>query len=831
MQLATPLVSLCGPLLFLSLVSQTVIAQNDDFYKRKIIRKAIVLVQNERYEAALPKFQELYKSKPTDPEYNYYLGLIYLRTATDKSTAIPHLQVAYEHKGDWPRASWYLARAHHLIYQFDKAIGFYEEYLTRLKSSADRSRIEHEIQKCRDGKLLVRDTVVSEITNLGKLINSTHPDYAPIISSDDRVLIFTSRRPTTTGGKRDLDNLFFEDIYMSIKRNGEWGAAKGVGEDVNTELHDASVALSADGQQMFMYHRENIYITTLKGDTWADPKKVGSNINTKSWETHACISLDQQVLYFTSDREGGYGGMDIYMALKLPNGNWGLVQNLGPMINTPYDEKAPFIHPADKTLYFSSEGHSNMGGFDIFRSSLINNKWTSPLNIGHPINTPGDDIFYVVSANGKHTYFSSDLRKDNNGGQDIYQLAMRDTGMVKIAVIKGRIYGEDHTPLTASFTVLDKQTKKVVGVYNSNPSTGRYLLVFPTDKHYDMVIRAVGFTPHRESFAIPRQEYSYNMFQEVGITLLTKDDSTIGQKIIFRNGFFDIETAVSVDPFLSDDGLEESNFSQFLQNLEDQNKREEVLASVLVLDESLYKSIYNYHPLNQVHLFHPADVSELEATIVEFDKDTVVLNNDTIFKKETIYATSSTSITKVPIAELDSSINIVLEEFERAERPSGLHVPIPDGPVQASSAMESEVALTTESQVKYELVTNVSRIISFEFDLASIEGTSSNTLDLLVVHMNANKELQAFVSGHTDHIGASAYNDALSLSRANVVADYIKSKSIMADRLIINGYGESRPIASNEYPDGTDNPDGRKRNRRTEIRLEVVEPGIASFTN
>ena len=798
--------------------------------EKKLSRKAATLVQNKRLKAALPMYQELHKLYAENPEYNYYLGFIHLNIATDKSVALPFLEAAYEHKKDWPRVVRYLARAHHLLYHFDEAKTFYEEYMSRLSDEERIADVKHEIQKCTRGKILVKDTLKADISNLGSLINTAHPDYAPIISSDDQMLIFTSRRPATTGGRKDYDQLYFEDIYISLKEKGVWQAPKNAGTNVNTELHDASIGLSADAQQMFVYHGENIYTTSLKGDEWSVPKKVGSNINSKSWETHACISLDQQVLYFTSDREGGYGGMDIYMAVKLPNGNWGLVQNLGPTVNTPYDDKAPFIHPADKTLYFSSKGHYNMGGFDIFRSSFIDNQWSTPKNLGYPINTPGDDIFYVVSANGQHTYLSSDLRKDNMGGQDIYQLTLPDTGRVKIAIIRGRIYGKEQKPLSASFTVLDNETNKVVGVYNSNASTGKYLLVFPTGKAYNMIIRAEGYIPHKENFTIPEQDYIYNLSQEIGLTHLRKNDSIVGQKVIFRNSFYDIETAITSDISLNTQESEEATFSQFLRNLENPKKRAVVLERLLSLggntESNIYRGIFDYSPRSQIHLFQGKETANLEPTLIEFEKDTVVLNRDTIFKEETVYVTSSSSHTKVDLTSLDTTIDVFLEVFEKElevsdkeESASAFAIKpnpvIPDNP-------EIEAPSPANPDPEPEPMTKGTQRIFFGFGESSMQPDSSSTLDNLIANMKTDKTLRAAINGYTDHLGSTAYNKKLSLERANAVANMIKARGISMTRLDVNGYGESNPIAPNTNRDGTDNPLGRMQNRRTEIRLVEV---------
>jgi len=417
------------------------------------------------------------------------------------------------------------------------------------------------------------------------------------------------------------------------------------------------------------------------------------------------------------------------------------------------------------------------------------------------------------------------------GGQDIYQLTLPDTGRVKIAIIKGSIYGKEQQPLSASFTVLDNKTNKVVGVYNSNASTGKYLLVFPTGKAYNMIIRAEGFTPHKEYVNIPEQDYIYNMSQEIGLTHLRQNDSIVGQKIVFRNAFYDIETAVRADVSLNTEDSEEAAFSQFLRNLENPEKREVVLERLLTLDgntaSNVYKGIFDYSPSSQIHLFQGSEIANLEPALIEFEKDTVVLNRDTIFKEQTIYVTSSSSYTKVELTSLDTTIDIVLEAFEEDLKAPDNVLKQPEPTLEIEQVAQDDPDIEQDSPIKTEseltpMLAKTQRIF-FGFDTSSMHPDSSITLNRLIARMKTDETLRAEVNGYTDHVGSTAYNKKLSLRRAYAVADVIKSKGISRSRLDINGFGESRPVAPNTHSDGTDNPLGRMKNRRTEIRLVDAE--------
>ncbi|MFH1319288.1 MAG: DUF2914 domain-containing protein [Bacteroidota bacterium] len=635
-------------LVLLLLNNSEITAQDEEFDENKISKKAIKYFNDDDLNSALPLFIQLYKNKPQDALYNFYLGTIYLELYVDKSKAIPFLEYACYNKPDIIPSSDQLSRAYHLTYQFDKAIEQYQEYLEHLPGYEKKeiAEMERRIEMCKNGKLIMQDTTKIKLENLGNIVNSQYPEYAPAISADEEVLIFTSRRPSSTGGKIDFYGEYFEDIYISFNKEGEWSNAAKISENINTKLHDASIGLSADAQQLFVYRKGDIYSTELEGITWTEPKKLGSNINTSGWETHATMTFNQQVLYFTSDRKGGFGGRDVYKAKKLPHGKWALVQNLGPNINTPYDEDAPFIHPDGKTLFFSSKGHNSMGGFDIFTSTFKDDEWTVPKNMGYPINTTDDDIYFVVSANWEHGFLAAN-RKEGFGEKDIYVAALPDTGKIPLTIIRGIITGKEGIPLRANFIVTDNETKEVVGLYNSNSATGKYLLVFPPGKNYTMLIRANGYTPHSDDIYIPDQDRFYELFQEIQLSPVQKADSVVGQKIVMRNAFFDIDQALEADKSLAKITEKEKAYSAFLSELETSNERDEIFAKVDDLEagddvkNDLKHVTDNYLPSSQIHIFDESKKENLEK---------IVLGTDTI------YATSSSTASKVEMKEIDTTV-------------------------------------------------------------------------------------------------------------------------------------------------------------------------------
>jgi hypothetical protein len=237
----------------------------------------------------------------------------------------------------------------------------------------------------------------------------------------------------------------------------------------------------------------DLYLTSHLAGSWTEAQILTENINSPYQEASATISPDGQLMYISSNRPGGLGGKDIYRARRLPDGNWSLPQNLGPTINTPYDEDSPFIQADGRTLYFSSNGHSTMGGFDIFKTKLDNDDiWSMPMNVGYPINTVKDDIYYVVSPDGKTAYYSSDM-EGGYGGQDIYNINILYDDERK-AIFKGVAVNIDtQQPIKAKITIIDLYTRKIHGIYNSNTQNGKFLLILQPGRNYKLLAEAKGF--------------------------------------------------------------------------------------------------------------------------------------------------------------------------------------------------------------------------------------------------------------------------------------------------------------------------------------------------
>lgn len=530
----------------------------------------------EYYSEAIPFYELAHDFNPNNAGLNFKLGVCYLHSLK-KARSLRYFERAYELvPGVDEYIHFFLARGYHLNMKWDKAIDHYKLHRDFLRSEGlheEREEVIRYIEECGNGKALMQEPERVWIDNMGPNINSEYHDYALVTNADETRLMFTSRRPSTTGGEVDPDlNDYFEDVYISQKYDGTWGPAENMGEEFNTETHDASVSMSADGQTMFIFRfnrrsKGDVFVSHLMDDGfWSKPRELGKPINTDHHESSASLSPDNRVLYFVSDREGGQGGRDIYYTrYDDEKGRWGDAVNVGPTINTRYDEEGVFIHPDGKTLYFSSAGHNSMGGVDIMYSTLQDGIWSNPRNIGFPINTPDHDVFFVPAANTRFAYYTS-IREEGLGGRDNYKITflgepkppvlnaednliaslsqpMREKVVepeVEIrtsamAILKGLVQDEiTGDPVKARILLTDNATGQPVAEFGSESATGKYLVTLPSGKNYGIAIKADGYLFHSENFNIPGDANFKTYVKNIQLKRIE-----VGKSVVLRNIFFD----------------------------------------------------------------------------------------------------------------------------------------------------------------------------------------------------------------------------------------------------------------------------------------------------
>jgi len=564
------------------------------------------------YYDALPLYELLLADDPDKEEYKFKIGICHLQLNNYPELAVEYLAGVYTNKPETSNVEYYLGKAYALNYNFDLAIETFQKAESNKNTSEElKENIPHLVAQCTNGKELVKNPLAFEIINIGKPINSSDSEYGSSINEDETTIIFTYSGNKSIGGRQDgsynskINGNFYEDIYVSQGAPSAWSAPKSIGDSINSNMNDASISLSADGQKLIIYKDSpessgEIYETNNINGEWTSP--VPLSINSDYWEGHAAISPDGKFMIFSSERPGGIGLRDLYSSVLLEDGTWGDIKNLGPNINTKYDDDAPFIHLDGETFNFSSKGHNSMGGYDIFESKIVTDStYSNPRNVGYPINTTSNDMFFSVTSKGNAYYSSS--RKGGFGQQDIYMI----------------------------------------------------------------------------------KKYIADAEVEEDTTLLSEVSPSLDEVIAEDKG---------VDPA-------------------------------------------------------PIDAGK-----------TIALNN-----------------------------------------------------------------------------------IEYGFDKSNLNSESKAELDKLVVFLKEHKDIKVEISSHTDgklnvegqkqrfkqrgeeytkeayDILRKSYNNSLSQRRANSVTNYLIKKGISNSRLVAKGYGEENPIADNTKPDGSDNPEGRQRNRRTEIKV------------
>ncbi|MCW3102640.1 MAG: hypothetical protein JWO09_1080 [Bacteroidetes bacterium] len=700
----------------------------------RVVRKADNLFIFGDYSNALPIYQKLAESSPENAQFNYRLGVCYYYSGTDVLKCLPYFEKAKDRisadNEEGIDLYYYLGTTYHMLNRFDDAIACYtklkEFILPDKQGQEDIKDLDNQIAACLRGKELMRHPGAVAISDLGTTVNSEYADYAPVITNDLSMLMFTSKRKESTGGRTDEEGNYYEDVFISRRlEDGDWqpshrldtaenlkhnflrfSKSKALGNSINTREHDASVALSPDGKQLFIYRLDDVWVSDYRNDKWNKPSRLNNFINSKkSHEPSVSLSMDEKTLYFVSEREGGFGGKDIYRSEKQSDGTWGEPHNLGSTINSEYDEDAPFIDSENKTLYFSSEAHGSMGGFDVFKSKLENGSWSAPENLGYPVNSGANDIFYVYNGKTKTAYFSS-LREGGLGNYDIY---IADYNPKKSdRYIKTRFAVTLNGQLKNSPTLIEVMNadhyRDSLRLTNSNSDGG----IYKPGETYFITITTPLSGKYTTEFKVPENAKAENYYQEIAFDEVKDQDGRVtGYKTTLYNAFFDVDSAIRNTPFAAMPDKTKA-FAAYLGTVKNSG------------NPSLSASAYEEKAAGAVAAMDNTPLPTLDPVLFEY---------------------GATELSPQFIAEIEKAC----------------------------------------------------------------------------AYLAANRSARLKIIGYTDSKGDENYNQTLSEQRAAKAKNYFTRKGIDASRITFIGKGENDPAAPNENPDGTDNPEGRKQNRRVEF--------------
>ncbi len=422
--------------------------------------------------------------------------------------------------------------------EFDKALAAVNQFLS-ISNLNDNSRKAGEYRKrsfefaTSYARSQTDPSYKFEPHNLGDSINTKDSEYFPTLTIDNKELVFTRRV-----------NNFNEDFYGSSGKGADWSKAKGLSGNINSAQNEGAQNISQDGQLLVFtgcnfqdgYGSCDLYISYLSADGWSAPENMGNKINTEFWESAPSLSPDKQDLYFASRRPGGFGGSDIWISHRLPTGKWTEPENAGPEINTTGDESCPFIHADNHTLYFTSNGHLGYGGDDLYLTHKgPNGKWSTAKNLGYPINTIENEGSLVIAADGQTAYYASD-RSDSRGGLDLYTFNLRsDVRPVKTLWIKGKVFDKKTTKgLPSAVELTDLLTKEVASKVQTD-ERGNYLITLPVGRDYAFNVNRKGYLFYSENFPLSQKtaDSTYN----IDIPLQPLEANAT---VILKNIFFDV---------------------------------------------------------------------------------------------------------------------------------------------------------------------------------------------------------------------------------------------------------------------------------------------------
>ncbi len=499
------------PILFLILCvsisySQTTNTKKWRGSENDSMQNALLLYEEGNYLLALPIYEKLYTSHPKEEYLKYCYGKCALQRSDKHEIALTLLTEIYTKNPKVDNIEYDLARANHYNYKFDEALAFIDKSLANKRINNETKTAAKQLQQyCINAKEFYSHPTNAQIKNAGSILNTEYDEYVPVISADESIMLFTYRGKESNGGLQnafqqpDPNGIYYEDVFQSVKENDKWTVPTPV-KTINTNSHDAAIALSADGMHLFSYKDNgddhgDIYMSSLINSEWTAPQKLKGQVNSYSWEGSCSMTADGRQLYFSSERGGGFGGRDIYRATLLADSTWGNVVNLGDSINTALDDDAPFIHPDGTTLFYSSKGKNSMGDYDIFQTRLnwLDSTFSKPINLGYPINTPDGDRFYVLSANSERGYYASG-KSGGFGLQDIYTVYPGYIGKKpSVYIVKGKITN-DNKAIAADITVeITNKDNKKYGDFSSNSLTGNYLISLPAGGFFKLTYKYKSF--------------------------------------------------------------------------------------------------------------------------------------------------------------------------------------------------------------------------------------------------------------------------------------------------------------------------------------------------
>ncbi len=497
---------------------------------------------HEEFEEALPLYLKLSERDSLNANLHYRIGACYLNLPGMQADAIKHLQLAIRDMGNRyregyfgersapPNALFHLGMAYHLAEDFDKALSSYREFKATLPEHEVEAfdYVDRQINTCQTAIDMIGDPLDYKMEALAEKINKPGANYFPVVSGNRKVLVYIHQ-----SGNQSY-------FYYSRLENGQWGDPVDISQQLGVDITSYPTSLNHDGTVMYLYQEKkyqgDIYRSGYNEGKWTKAVALDKEINTRFNETHASLSPDGNTLYFTSDRRKGFGGTDIYMITRDDEGEWDEAINLGPGINTPFHEETPFISNDGDKLYFSSQGHVSMGGFDIFSSvKNADGQWSYPNNLGYPLNTTGDNLFYQPI--GEEAGYLSALAPEKNEGSRLYRVDLSSSPeKPSLVTINGKVWFSDNRPGYPGLQILviDTLTGDTTSV-EPDPENGNYTCQLPP-AYYKIAYAAEGYNSKIEFLEIPE---NFQQEEKQVSTELVHTKVSQGEYLTIKGIYFD----------------------------------------------------------------------------------------------------------------------------------------------------------------------------------------------------------------------------------------------------------------------------------------------------
>lgn len=744
------------------------------------------------FETSLKAYLQQDSTEFTEKEY-LNIGVCYYNIPDLRIKGIPYLQKFFTYNDTLTVSHFFIGEMFLENYEFDSAIAHYSKFKGLLLTDFSLGEIpediylmldqkaSNKIKNCNFGKVMIEHPRKVIIENLGDSVNTVYNDYTPVISDDEKLLFYTSRRPESN--KISPDGDYYENIYFSqllegslfdekminkLKSDGGFFSLQTpliysknikLSSPINSQTHDAAVLYHQDEKTLYLFRDNHLWKTSLVDSSFSKPYQIEDKTNEGTYVPSIVLSTDGQMKFISAEKDSGFGGLDIYFSELLPDSSWSEFKNIGEAINTKSDDDVNYYDSGRNTLYFSSKGHSGMGEYDIFKSIFKNGTWTAPMNMGYPVNSPKNDVFYIMTPRYNRGYFASE-RKEGKGGLDIYRLTFADERS-SLAEIKGLVLKFDSLiPAYSHITILEDD--KAIMEQFSDSLNGDYLLLLAHDKNYEMKVETEGFYPYRAKLKIPKQLDYFQLYQEIHhVYLYDNDGNIIGQQISMHNAFFERDNTFDKDSLnkLFAAGKDTAGYEK-ISNV-----------NFYISEDSLSTLIKESDPDLVFDIPDNASIQFANAIDDNGEVVFVPIKNKNIFKKTPIIANE--------IKDKDSLIN----------------------------------------SIEQTSVDSIPQIIVY-FDFKSSEIDSNENLDFFSKYLIRNPTVSISITGHTDAIGSSSDNIKLGYYRAQSTKEYLLKRGVKQEQIKeIYSKGESEPIAPNSLSNGDDNPDGRKLNRRVVFQI------------